>query len=198
MKLPVPCKNRKNGCLLKSDEENVKEHEIECEFRLVDTPAVIGGEKMFKDLLSQAKGWNTSRKWVLNPDENMDKIAYRNFIEPDGHIFRVLLHAKMGSYVKAFAMVFGGETVAKRYRVEMRLTSNEEEFTNTHHGPVFSADVKDPCSHKESYWIPKEKFAIFNHGFDHFGDHNKDKNGEVIIPMTVKIIKKELNIPKMD
>ena len=35
-------------------------------------------------------------------------------------------------------------------------------------------------------------------GFDKFGDHNKDKNGEVIIPMTVKIIKKELNIPKKD
>ena len=28
------------------------------------------------------------------------------------------------------------------------------------------------------------------------GDHNKDKNGEIIVPITVKIIKKELNIPK--
>ena len=35
-------------------------------------------------------------------------------------------------------------------------------------------------------------------GFDRFGNHNKDKNGEIIIPIMVKIIKKELDIPKED
>ena len=36
MKLPVPCKNRKNGCPKKGEEKEVKEHEVECEFRIVD------------------------------------------------------------------------------------------------------------------------------------------------------------------
>ena len=46
--------------------------------------------------------------------------------------------------------------------------------------------------------IDKKRFMLFNKGFDYFGDHNKDKNGEIVIPIMVKIIKKELNIPKED
>ena len=49
-----------------------------------------------------------------------------------------------------------------------------------------------------SHNFPKTKTAINNRELLYFGARNKDKNGEVIIPMTVKIIKKELNIPKED
>ena len=38
-------------------------------------------------------------------------------------------------------------------------------------------------------------FATFNHGCEYFGDHNKDKNGEIVVPVLYKIIKKELDIP---
>jgi len=195
MKLPVPCKNRNNGCTKEGNEEEVEGHEHECEFRFVDSNTQAG-VKMFKDLLSMI-GKSVKKndgKWKMH----LSTLAWRDSIGPDGHIFRVILNANDDTYVKAYAYVIGGKNVANRYRVEMRLTSNDKEFTLTHHGPVFPVDVKDPGDSEKSYWIAKKRFAIFNKGFDKFGDHNKDKNGEVIIPMTVKIIKKELNIPKMD
>ena len=197
MKLPVPCKNCKNGCPKKGDEKEVEEHQYECEFRFVDSNVLDGGKRMFKDLFSVIDKFmkKNNGKWLLNAAKDL---AYRDSIEPDGHIFRVVISAQHCTFIKAYATVFGGETIANRYRVEMRLSSSEEEFTNTHHGPVLSLDVKDPESSKESYWIAKEKFNIFNFGFDYFGEHNKDKNGEVKVPIMVKIIKKELNIPKKD
>ena len=119
-------------------------------------------------------------------------------IEPDGHIFRIILDATRCSFLEAYATVFGGERLAQRYRVEMRLNSCEKEFTNTHHGPVFSVDVKEPLNREETYMVAKKKLQVFNKGCDYFGDHNKDKNGETIVPIMVKIIKKELDIPKED
>ena len=39
------------------------------------------------------------------------------------------------------------------------------------------------------------RFAFFNHGKEYFGDHNKDKNGDVVLPLSIKIEKKELRLP---
>ena len=203
MKLPVPCQNRKNGCPEKGKEKEVKEHEIECEFRFVETNVVSGGIRMFKDLFSlvDKEMKEKNGKWCLCEERDGGKgynIAYRDSIEPDGHRFRFGIAAWNAWSIEAWATVIGGERVANRYRVEIRLNSCEKEFTNIHHGPVFSVDVKSPWNHEESYTIAKKQFAIFNKGFDYFGDHNKDKNGEIVIPIMVKIIKKELNIPKED
>ena len=63
---------------------------------------------------------------------------------------------------------------------------------------LFLLMSKRPWKCEESFTIAKKKYKLFNKGFEYFGDHNKDKNGEVVIPMMVKIIKKELNIPKED
>ena len=153
---------------------------------------------MFKDLLSKMEGQQNIGKWHLNGDENRSVFAFKDSIEPDGHRFRVVLNAMSTTFIRAYAYVIGGETVANGYRVEMRLHSSEEEFTITYHGPVFPVDVTQPWNQKESFWIAKEKFKIFNKGFEDFGDHNQDKNGEVTFPVMVKIIKKELNIPKKD
>ena len=200
MKLLLPCKNRKNGCPKKGKEKEVEEHESECEFRFVDSIAQHGGKRMFKDLFSviDKSMKENNGKWILNNSNKCCKLAYRELIEPDGRRFRVILNAGDDTFIKAYVYVIGGQIAANRYRVEMRLTSSDKEFTLTHHGPVFPIDTKDPRTCEESYWIAKEKFAIFNKGFEYFGEHNKDKNGEVIIPIMVKIIKKELNIPKKD
>ena len=93
-------------------------------------------------------------------------------------------------------MVIGGEHVANKCRVELRLYSSEMASTHTYHGPVYSVDFKNPWVDKEAFSIDKKKFALFNGGFDHFGNHNKDKNGEIHVPIMVKIIKKELDIPQ--
>jgi len=178
MKLPVPCKNCKNGCPKKGDEKEVEEHQYECEFRFVDSNVLDGGKRMFKDLFSVIDKFmkKNNGKWLLNAAKDL---AYRDSI-------------------KAYTFIIGGENAANRYRVEMRLTSSDKEFTITYHGPVFPVDVKDPKNCEKAFWIAKERFAIFNKDFENFGEHNTDKNGQVIIPMMVRIIKKELNIPKKD
>merc|ERR1712037_728434 len=101
----------------------------------------------------------------------MGKKAYRDSIEPDGHRFRIILKASGSSFLQAYATVFGGERVAKKYRVELRLNSCEKEFTQhdrtlTHHGPVFSVDVNEPWKREEVFLIDKIRFALFNKGFD--------------------------------
>ena len=202
MKLPVPCKNRKNGCLKKDEDIFMKNHEIECEFRFVYT--YFGHKQIFKDLMNRvkekAKEFNLET-WKLF-DERKDgmgcNLASRYYIEPDGHLFCICLDARNSGFVEASAFVIGGEHVANRYRVEMRLNSNDREVTHTHYGPVLSKDVKEPWNHEDAYTIPKKKFALFNKGFEFFGDHNRDKNGEITVPIMAKIIKKELNIPKED
>jgi len=199
MKLLLPCKNSKNGCPEKGNDKEIEDHEFECEFRFVDSN-VLGGEMiLFKNLsiiIDEAMK-KSDGKWKFESSKRSCKLAFRDFVGPDGRRFRVILDAYDDTFIKAYAYIIGGKTVANRYRVEMRLTSSDKEFTLTHHGPVFPVDVEDPGDCEESYWIAKKRFAIFN-GYDYFGACNKDKNGEVIIPMTVKIIKKELNIPKED
>ena len=205
MKLPVQCSNRKNGCPEKGEEKEVEEHEIECEFRFVNTKFVVAGleDRMFKDLLCFVDKGMKERdgKWALF-DKRVDGKSYnkahRDSIEPGGHRFRIILTASDSSFLKGCVTVFGGERVAKKYRVELRLNSCEKEFTITHHGPVFSVDVKEPLNREETYMVAKKKLQVFNKGCDYFGDHNKDKNGETIVPIMVKIIKKELDIPKED
>ena len=193
MNLSVQCKNHKNGCPKKGKEKDVEEHEIECEYRRIII--MEHHTMMFKDILSGMKAQveKNDRKWkIFN-----SKKASRYSFEPDGHIFRIYLSIE-GNLFKAYTTVFGGENVAKKYRVELRLSSCEKEFTHTHHGPVFSLDVQQIKLREEAFIIDKKRFALFNQGFDHFGDHNKDKNGEIIFPLMVKIIKKELDIPKED
>ena len=129
--------------------------------------------------------------------EKMTSGVYKVLHEPDGHIFFINLDTRDQFYFKAYAIVIGGEHVADKYRVEIRLSSCEKQITNTHHGPVLSIDAHDQfCDNDNAFMIDKKRFAFFNGGFDNFGDHNKDKNGEITVPIMVKIIKKKLNIPK--
>ena len=93
--------------------------------------------------------------------------------------------------------VIGGKQVVKKYRVELRVSSKKSSVSLTHSGPVFPIDYfpSAAAKDKESFEISCSKFAFFNHGKDYFGDHNKDKNGEIVLPLSVKIEKKELDLP---
>ena len=200
MKLPVHCRNRKNGCQEIGKDQELHEHEMECEFRIIPFPCLFGcGNRMFKDVKADLVN-GKSLKWFLfekRSDANHYNAAFRDFVEPDGHIFRVILSVRDCRFFTAHAVVLGGECVADKYRVELRLSSNEKDVTTTHHGPVFSIDAKIPMNSEKIFTVDKEKFAIFNNGFNFFGLHNIGKNGEVIVPIMVKIIKKELGIPKV-
>ena len=77
-------------------------------------------------------------------------------------------------------------------RAELRVFSYDMVNTVTHFGPVFALDENSPFEHEEAFEMSAKRFAAFNDGYDYFGDHNKDKNGEVTIPISVEIFKKEL------
>ena len=88
MMLPVQCRNRKNGCPEKGKEKEVEEHEIECEFRIVDTKVVGYGIRMFKDIFCSVDKGITGRhrKWKLcaERDDGMGyNKAYMDSIEPE-------------------------------------------------------------------------------------------------------------------
>ena len=206
MKLPLPCINCKNGCSEKGEEKELKEHEIECEFRIVSSKILkVSCDKkpsMFKDLLCAMKSKVEKRggKWKVWKSRSWTgegkNLAANDFIGPDGLIFRILVIICPEPQVEVYAFVIGGERVASKYRVELRLSSNEKDFSHTHHGPVFSADTREPWNREELYRIDKKIFALFNKGVNYFGEHNEQENGELNIPIMMKIIKKELIIPK--
>ena len=91
--------------------------------------------------------------------------------------------------------IIAGKRAAKKYRAELRIFSNEMVNSVTYYGPVLSLDERAPFEHQEAFEISSKKFAVFNNGFDYFGDHNKDKNGEIVMPIAPKITKLELGIP---
>jgi len=220
MKLPVGCKNRKYDCPKMGEEKEIEDHETECGFRYVRKWYALEKLKYggtFNDILCYVKeqvkisngiwqpynlgdGRERERESIIGSDEegnyHKDNGFYRFYNGPDGHIFCIDLDARDKSLFRAHAAVIGGEHVAKKYRVELRLHSSEMASTLTYHGPVYSVDFKKAWMDKEAFTIDKKKFALFNFGVDHFGNHNKDKNGEIHVPIMVKIIKKELDIPQ--
>ena len=92
-------------------------------------------------------------------------------------------------------MVFEGENVAKKYRVEMRLSCYDVSSSYIFNGGVFSVDeIGRGCSSK-TFVVNDDQFKIYNKDRVELGDHNKDKNGELTMPVTFKITKKKLNCP---
>ena len=157
MGLPVQCKNRKNGCSEKGEEEEVKKHEVECDFRFVKQ-WFAGPEKMlFRELKDKVEEIFTGKwefSYCMEGEQEMTCGAYKILREPDGHMFFIYLDTKDQSLFKASALVIGGEHVADKYRVEIRLSSSEKQITNTHHGPVLSVDVYNEfCGNEEAFYI---------------------------------------------
>ena len=92
--------------------------------------------------------------------------------------------------------VMGGKQGAKKYRVELRVSSDESSVSLTHSGPVFPMDYShaNATMDNESFQIFCPRFAFFNHGKEYFGKHIEYKNGEMVFPVSVKIEKKKLGI----
>ena len=93
--------------------------------------------EMFKDLICLVNKDVKERggKWRLYGERDMGGWlgADRFSIGPDGHIFNFDIDcANVDGCVKVCAVVIGGERVANKYRVEIRLSSCEKEFSITH------------------------------------------------------------------
>ena len=208
LKLKVPCKNRDIGCTYQGIEYELEEHEDECGYRNVKCDFAGCKYILFKDLLNhmkhfhkmdyEVKRWKLTNKIkLLEDDESIGyKFAHRDEIGPDGLMFNTQVWQYDGCLSIA-VRVMGGKEVAKKYRVEIRVSSNESLVSFTHSGPVFPIDYYpyDSAANKDGFEMTCSRFALFNHGKEHFGIHNKDKNGDTVLPISVKIEKKELGLP---
>ena len=90
-------------------------------------------------------------------------------------------------------MVFAGENVSKKYRVEMRLSSYDVDSSHIFNCDPISFDEIGMKCRSKIFVVSDEQFKIYNKGRAELGDHNRDKNGELTTPVSFKIIKKKLN-----
>jgi len=209
LRLKVPCKNRDAGCMYKGVEDEMEEHEDECEDRKVECDFAVCRDIPFKDLLQHLKDEHNIdfdiKKWNMydkvKPTGKDKTVCYKSTYMfetgPDGLVFITDIMEQEGFFHIA-VRVMGGKQVAKKYRVEMRVSSNKSSASITHNGPVFPIEysVFDAIDDKDSFEISCPKFASFNHGKEYFGKHNEDKNGKIVLPVSVKIEKKKLGLSK--
>ena len=114
-------------------------------------------------------------------------------IGPDGLVFMTDIIRYKGIF-RTSVKVMGGKQVANKYRVKLRVSSNKSSVSLTHSGPVFPTEYVEANYDKESFEINCSKLAFFNHGNKYFEMHNEDKNGEIVLPVCVKIEKKKLGL----
>ena len=208
LELDVPCKNRKAGCGHKAAEKKLVLHEDECRYRTVSCPLgwfVCSGYVQFQHLIDHLKEKHGLKekinKWALANDfkdgsHNLYKSAYKFETGPGGKLFCTGIVIKEGGekgkelFLYGSVRVMGGKQEAKKYRAQFRVSSNDTTVNLTHSGPVFSVD--EFGTEKECFEMSAYRFESFNHGQKYFGDHNKDKNGEYVLPIQPKIIKKGL------
>jgi len=199
IKLPVPCKERKNGCTDQHIVEKIEEHQSECEYRVI-TGWVLG-KCLFKDFAAKVDNdYIKEQKWRfkcrISPQLGEYGGVFKFFIGPDQRRFCLDIGNITDKDAQLNVCVVGGKEVAKKYKAELRIFSNEKDTSVTYNGPVFPIDnPMHSIPYGEAFYMNPKWFETFNHGHQYFGDHNRDKNGEIVIPVLYKIIKKELDIP---
>ena len=204
LRFPVSCKNRKNGCNQEGKEEVIAEHEIECGFRKVgclqsQCPELLANDFEAHVFTAHQETYGKLRDnlgtWYFQKFSTSETMgALQIWKEPVSTVlFRfIIYHMDDQKQWKCSAIVFGGKDVAKQYRAEMRLSSYDVDANH-----IFNCNVS-PIDDIASaalivFVITDDQFKIYNKGHAELGDHNKDKNGELTMPVTFKIIKKKLN-----
>ena len=206
LRLKVLCKNRDAGCTHKGIEDEMEEHEDECGHRKVKCDFVGCKYIPFNDLLNHLKDAHEidcdAKKWTIYNEVYIKNesvghcCAYKYEIGPKGLVFATYI-CRYEDFFDIVVRVLGGKQVAKEYRVELRVSSNESLASVTHSGPVFPIDYYpfEVTRKRDSFEMRRSRFAFFNQGTDYFGKHNKDKNGDIALPISVKIEKKKLGCP---
>ena len=100
-----------------------------------------------------------------------------------------------------YTLAIAGEKVAHQYRVETRLSSHDLDSSITHNGATFSIDsialgdediTRAEDFRKHLFNVSNTTFSLYNGGHDIL--ENVDKNGEVLVPVTVTIRRKKLGL----
>ena len=109
-----------------------------------------------------------------------------------GLLFRaVLFHNDKEKYWKCYTVVFAGKNVAKKFRAEMRLSSRDGDTSLNFNCNVKCLDDWMEFDTTKEFCIIDDHFKIYNKGHIGFGE---DKNGELVIPVTVEVKMKKLNL----
>ena len=87
-------------------------------------------------------------------------------------------------------LVFGEKIVVRKFKVEMRLSSNDADKSHIFYGNVYSLDEKYFDASKV---FTNEQFKLHNKCHTEIGNHNRDENGELVLPITIKVDKKKSN-----
>ena len=204
LRFPVSCKYRRDGCDQMNEEEKIAEHEIICRFRKVLCLNLGCPDLLAKDF--EAHVFTAHQETYGKVRDNIGTWYFQHFGASNklgaqqmwkdtesGLWFRfIIYHMDDQKQWKCSAIVFGGKDVAKQYRAEMRLSSYDVDANH-----IFNCNVS-PIDDIASaalivFVITDDQFKIYNKGHAELGDHNKDKNGELTMPVTFKIIKKKLN-----
>ena len=200
LKFPVSCKFKKDGCDKENrDEEVIADHEIECGYRKVPCfgkgcPAqpAMNFETHIFSYAHYAYCRDNPGKWLVNKYGSAKKMWINS---ETGLRFRAsLTHDDERKMWRCYTIVFAGKNVAKKFRAEMRLSSHNGDTSLVFNCNVYCLDDwKDRDASKE-FRIDEDQFKISNKGYIELGDHNKDKNGEMMMPVTVEVKMKKLNV----
>ena len=190
------------------EEEVIAEHEVECGFRKVNCFMTKCQDLLAKDFEDHVftAHHNTYGKSRDNPGmwyfvmvkfssyDTMGVGAHQMWRDQESGLWFLFVmgHSDEKKEWGCFAAVFGGKNVAKKYRVEMRLSSYDVSSSHTFNCDVSSMDEIGKAAESKMFIIPDSQFKIHNRGHVELGDHNKDKNGELTMPVTFKITKKKL------
>ena len=122
--------------------------------------------------------------------------AIRMWIDSESGLrFRaVLIHVDEKKYWVSYTVVYAGRNVAKKFRAEMRLSSYDGDTSHNFNCNVYCLDDWKKMDATKTFRIMDDDFKIYNKGHINLGDHNKDKNGELIMPVSVEVKVKKLNV----
>ena len=203
LKLPFTCKFKKDGC----DKENVEEeviadHEIECGYRKVpcfvkgcpDQPAMDWEAHLFsnhEDYYGKLR--DNPGKWFLLTLYGTS--ASKMWIDSEtGLRFKTVFHHNDKKKLwMCWTTVFCGKNVAKKFRVKMRL-SNDGDTGHIFIGNVYCLDDWNKGDASKVFCINDVEFRIYNKGHTKLGVHNMDQNGELMLPVSVEVKMKKLNV----
>ena len=201
LKLPPPCKFKKDGCDKENDDEEViTEHEDECGFRKVECFVVCNNQPAMEleaHLFSAhdaiyGKHRDNPGKWFLNKYGSAKKM----WIDAESGLrfMATLYHNDELEQWRCYTTVFGGKNVARKFRAEIRLSSNDVDSSLIFNCGVFCLDDWNKFDATRDFHVNDDQFKIYNKGHIKLGDHNKDKNGELMLPVTVEVKMKKLNV----
>ena len=207
LKFPLSCKFKKDGCDQENaDEEVIADHEVECGYRKVSCfergcttqPAMDFEAHMFSahDAI-YGKFHENPGKWFVAKFVGTHILgAEMMWIDSESGLrFKAALwYNPRKKYWTCFTVAFAGINAAKKFRAEMRLSSYDGDTSTIFNCSVFCLDDWEKDDTSKEFRIMDDQFKICNKGHILLGDHNKDKNGELMLPVTVEVKMKKLNM----